>query len=966
MKTCLGCFRKIRDELEICPHCGYVEGSTSDEAIHLLPGTELKNNRYIVGKVNRYDGFGATYLAWDKRLEQQIAIKEYLPSEFSTRTQGQVALTIFQGEKYEQFELGKEKFIDEARRLAKFQNEEGIIKVFDFFTENNTAYLVTENLEGKTLASIIEGGKVFDTDEAKELLLPVMRSLQRVHADGILHRDISPENIFVTLDGKAKLVDFGAARFATTSHSRSLTVIVKPGYSPEEQYRSRGDQGSHTDVYALAATMYKMITGITPPDAYERRASIQNSKRDKLIEPRRVNRDVSKVVENAILNATNVQIEDRTPNIAQFISDLNSDVPVARRYGRIRKIDFYRWPLWLKITVPTILVAIIVFVLLLVTGVISFKSLFSSEMVLPENMVRVPQVTGLPREEAIEAVLDAGLLYEIEASVTSEYLDKNSILIQTPLGGSIQQYNSIVYLTICDGDGSDPGVLYKTEEELSVIFSEDNITYTIEYEYSNTQEGLSNRVLLSDGTEVEYLSEIEYGSSVVIYISLGQEPIIMPNLYGMSLEEAETMLIEIGLVADSANYIFVESDELEDNHILGQSISEGEEVTLGTQIVLTVVANKTLVEVPSVVGLNENDARELIENAGFAIRVYEEPSNTVSSGDVIRQEPSANILLEEGMEVILYVSSGIEVEVYATPTPTPLPTATPTPIPTNTPTPVPTATSTPVPVASEGTPSVSATPTITSTPTPTMVPLSFDAISDVEIHMEEGESSATVSLSVSPTADLELSVLVGDSDVCSTTVSNTRLSITAEERGTTDITVVASNGYETIEQVFELRVYDYVYGSWSSVQRSTSPVENNGETIRHATPYEGDEVTGSRHVSCILDYWLVGNTSCVNGRAFYNWDRTDDEWYRYSPAELEVECSDGYNPDGYTSVPPGGRSYGPQSGTNNTSDATGYYINDSSIWNGDGRMYFIMRYIDEDVYTHYYYYQTRERSVSCE
>lgn len=725
MKTCLGCFRKIKEELEICPHCGYIEGSISEEAIHLLPGTELKAGRYIVGKVNRYDGFGATYLAWDKRLEQQVAIKEYLPSEFSTRTQGQGALTIFKGDKLEQFEQGKEKFIDEARRLAKFQNEDGIIKVFDYFIENNTAYLVTEHLEGKTLATIVDSGKIFDADEAKELLLPIMRSLQRVHAEGILHRDIAPENIFVTQDGMAKLIDFGAARFATTSHSRSLTVIVKPGYSPEEQYRSRGDQGSHTDVYALAATMYKMITGVTPPDAYERRASIQNSRRDRLVEPRLVNKNISKVVQNAILNATNVQIEDRTPDIAQFIADLNSDVPVARRYGSIRKIDFYRWPLWLKITVPTVLVAIIVFAVLLATGVISFKSLFSSEMVLPKNTVRVPQVTGLQRGDAIEQISAAGLLYEIEASVTSEYLDKNSVLVQTPLGGSIQQYNSIIYLTICDGDGSDPGVLYKTEEELIEIFSVDDISYTVEYEYSNTQAGLSNRVLLADGTEVESLSEIEFGSTVVIYISLGQEPVIMPNLYNMSLAEAETTLIEIGLVADTANYIFVESEELENNHVLEQSIAAGDEVSLGTPIVLTVVTNQVLVEVPNVVGLDEDDAQDLIEEAGFAVLVYEEPSSSVSRGDVIRQSPSGNSMQEEGTEVILYISSGEEVETYATPThapsltPTPVPTATPIPTPTGTPTPVPTATSTPTPTLS---PTPTPTPLPTSTPTPTNTP----------------------------------------------------------------------------------------------------------------------------------------------------------------------------------------------------------------------------------------------------
>lgn len=269
-KRCLGCMEIFGDEFSICPHCGHEVDTPVENPVHIKPGT-LLNDRYIIGKVLGSGGFGVTYIGWDGRLEQRVAIKEYLPSEFSTRMPGQSQVTVFNGEKNEQFYDGLKKFVEEAKHLAKFQNEEGIVKIFDSFIENDTAYIIMEYLEGETLKEFLKREKTIPEDRAVEMLIPVMKSLQVVHEAGLIHRDIAPDNIFLTNDGNVKLIDFGASRYATTSHSRSLTVIIKQGYSPEEQYRSRGDQGPHTDVYALAATMYKMITGKTPPDAMERR-----------------------------------------------------------------------------------------------------------------------------------------------------------------------------------------------------------------------------------------------------------------------------------------------------------------------------------------------------------------------------------------------------------------------------------------------------------------------------------------------------------------------------------------------------------------------------------------------------------------------------------------------------------------------------------------------------------------------
>ena len=189
------------DALNVCPHCGYVCGTPAEESIHMQPGT-LLHDRYIVGRVLGYGGFGVTYIGWDGKLEQKVAIKEYLPGEFSTRMPGQSQVTVFNGDKSEQFRDGLKKFVEESKRLAKFQNEAGIVKIFDSFEENETAYIIMEYLDGITLKEYLGQVGTIPEDEAINMLMPVMESLQTVHAEGLLHRDIAPDNIFLTKDGK--------------------------------------------------------------------------------------------------------------------------------------------------------------------------------------------------------------------------------------------------------------------------------------------------------------------------------------------------------------------------------------------------------------------------------------------------------------------------------------------------------------------------------------------------------------------------------------------------------------------------------------------------------------------------------------------------------------------------------------------------------------------------------------------
>ncbi len=524
-KRCMGCMEQYNDDFSVCPHCGYIDGTLAEETIHMNPGT-LLHNRYIIGKVLGFGGFGVTYIGWDGKLEQKVAIKEYLPSEFSTRMPGQSTVTIFNGEKSEQFKEGLNKFVDEARRLAKFQNEPGIVKIFDSFTENETAYIVMEFLDGETLTEKLKRDGIIAEDDAINMLSQIMKSLQVVHEEGILHRDIAPDNIFITKNGDVKLIDFGASRYATTSFSRSLTVIIKPGYSPEEQYRSRGDQGPHTDVYALAAVMYKMLTGITPPDALDRRTSIETKRKDLLKDLNRVNSNVSPNVENAVLNAMNVRIDDRTASVVDFIKELNSEPPAKRRYGKIKKIDIYSWPLWLKISFVSILSIIIVFGTLIFTGVIDFPSLFSDNVSVPAGMVVVPDVEGMDKDEALEKLNEIGLTPSPDGNIESEYVEIGKIVLQTPQGGIFLSKNEKVSLFVSSGIGvveavdgvaTVPYVVWDTKEDAIAKLLKAGLSEpTIETKYdNNVAEGKVISQSVASGTK------LETGTQITIIVSKG-------------------------------------------------------------------------------------------------------------------------------------------------------------------------------------------------------------------------------------------------------------------------------------------------------------------------------------------------------------------------------------------------------------------------------------------------------------
>ncbi len=310
--TCYNCFEE-NPSGGACPHCGYDAASAAGRyPLALRPGSIL-NGRYIVGRVLGQGGFGITYIAMDDRHKNRVAVKEYFPSEFAGRAPGSCSVRPLSGGLRESFAFGREKFVEEAKTLAAFRGDEHIVRIYNFFEENGTAYFAMEYVEGRSLDKYMaeKGGRLRQA-EADRLLLPLMESMEGVHARGIVHRDVAPDNILIQPSGHAKLIDFGAARYSTGEKSKSLDVVIKHGFAPIEQYTSHGRQGPFTDVYAMAASYYYAVTGKIPPESIGRMGN------DTIIPPKKLGVKLSSATEAALYKALSVQASERFQTMGDF------------------------------------------------------------------------------------------------------------------------------------------------------------------------------------------------------------------------------------------------------------------------------------------------------------------------------------------------------------------------------------------------------------------------------------------------------------------------------------------------------------------------------------------------------------------------------------------------------------------------------------------------------------------------
>ena len=656
IRRCMGCMSTYEAIDEMCPFCGYIEGTPAKEAYHIKPGS-LLYDRYTVGRAIGFGGFGITYIAWDNKLMQKVAIKEYMPSEYATRVPGNLTVTIYDGERYTEFMTGLQKFLDEAQRLAKFQNVPGIVRILDCFSENLTAYIVMEYLDGMTLKQYLaeHGGKL-PYEEAVEFILPVLAALQAVHKEGIIHRDISPDNIFITEDGEVKLLDFGAARYASTGYSKSLSVILKPGYAPAEQYLSHGEQGPWSDVYATAATLYRMITGVVPEEALERK------EKDTLKPPAALGAKLPKNAEKAILNALNVRVENRTASAEEFEAQLLSTANVIRVTEKGEKSFNAKMPLWMRASLIAAAGLAVVCIVLFATGVLKLgvgnRLIFSSTL-FDGGDVNTPGVINLTQEEGSDAAARQGMTFYVMGAYESTTAARGIIMSQDPAPGTKVPAGSRLKVEVSTGPqyALIPDIIDTLWVDSEAKITSAGFIPKIFYENNNL---VPEGAVISLGHPAG--ENFQIGEKLKVVVSQGPDgeltktPVNMPNIAGMDYAEAKGLLNKNGLRVIRENDQY--SMTVPKGEVIAQSTSAGKHLMTGDIVYVSISMGVEQTNVPNVQYLERQNAISALQSAKLNYTVKEEESDTVREGLVIQQSVEAGSIVDVKTNVIITVSLG--------------------------------------------------------------------------------------------------------------------------------------------------------------------------------------------------------------------------------------------------------------------------------------------------------------------
>lgn len=448
---CMGCMSKKDNDEAICSRCGYDSNITIDKSIYLKPGTVINN--YLFGRVLGHGGFGITYIGMNVDSGEVDAIKEYFPTGQTLRSLDQ-SLSVYTG-KEGLYKKGLEKFKEEAELLKKFVGFPGIVESKDYFECNNTAYFVMEYVEGITFKEYVEqkGGSI-PFSHVREILMPIMDALGEMHRYGIIHRDISPDNIYITVDKRIKLLDFGSARYANNEDNKSLSIIIKHGYAPKEQYYTKGNQGPWTDVYAVATTAYYALTGQTP------QTSLERMEKDHVVHPSRIGADISIDEEQVLMVAMSINETDRYQNMKSFQKSIlkvrkdktaapkstaasqastNIDITKAKTDSKREKKYFtINKKVVLIASIAVIAVAAITLAVVFLPNIIQPKN---TEVVVSgkvdEDIVVVPNLMAMSEKEALNTLKSA----KLNCIVKYEYC--NDVMEGSVIRQSVPAYNTL-------------------------------------------------------------------------------------------------------------------------------------------------------------------------------------------------------------------------------------------------------------------------------------------------------------------------------------------------------------------------------------------------------------------------------------------------------------------------------------------------------------------------------------------
>jgi len=644
-----------------------VPKSTKSRLLSFLqPGYKFPGLRYEITEYVRHDGFSVTYKGVDSTDEKTVLIHEYFPTVFSSRTPGESEINIRpQPSLSNQFDSGRVNFVKTAEKMQKIAGSEGVLNVFNVMNVNNTAYMVTEyfEIENNTLASVIKEWSAYSPNVIIERFLPLLTSMKAAHENELLHCDIKPENILIN-GGDLKLIGYAPYRHETATFSKTLSILVTHGYSPVELYRSKNDIKAHTDVFAFAALLYHLLTGEKPPSAKARFNSLEEKGIDPLVPIRKFNKFISKSQENAILNALNVEVKDRTATPEIFAEELKGK-NTKRRNQTIEKKGINKWPKKAKVTALVGTFALAVVAVLVYFGFFRLPPPPISEV--PSYMVRVPDFVNTHLLQVAERMEEENLQHQIIDRHFSEITPPDFVLMQDINPGSIVPINTLVSLIISGGVEMRivPHIEGVTAEEAQAALEYAGFTTRRLYAF--------NRFIL-EGNVISLgrppLGEVHVytgepfplGGEIAMWISRGPDPIldlpfmsVVPDLVGLTFAQALEAVVESGF---PLQIIHDRHGDEPANTIVSQDMPPGTQIMNDTPIGIVRSLGIRMEIIPNMQFNSQEEAEAALTAAGFTFIVLTDNSETVPAGNVISMFPAGGSIVNHGSEIVMTVSLG--------------------------------------------------------------------------------------------------------------------------------------------------------------------------------------------------------------------------------------------------------------------------------------------------------------------
>ncbi len=555
---CMSCMREIGDSKQ-CPYCGYHADST--QIPPYLPVRTVIANRYLVGKILEYNGEGATYIGWDLSEKKAIKIREFIPDSFTTRTTSNLTLQVMRGSENVFAEL-RQDFVELWTKLAKLKGLSALISVTNVVDDHGTSYAIYDHSEGITLREFLLRNKegYIPWDKAKLLLMPILSTLNTLHSQGIIHRGISPSTLVIGNDGRVKITGFclGAARTARSD----LNSQLYDGYSAIEQYGFDGSQGTWTDIYAFGAVLYRTLIGSDPISAKERMTN------DRLMVPGKFAETLPAYVINGLINALQILPEDRTRTVEQLRAELSASptaAAVSEQYQRpvappappapqppdsgTAKKQKSKKSGGAQVIITTAVISLAVgLILFIVLSLTVFKDKINFNFDSPKTTAPVVSQT------------------QAEQVAVPDFREKSFLSIES---------NPVFFNN------------FRFKEE--PVFNDE-----IAKGYVVTQ-------------SIEPESMVPKGTEIVLYVSKGEEMIVLPDVVASDYEEAAARLEELGFVCERSE---TSDGNYRENEVISMAPISEKTYPRGTKVYLKVFVPET--------ELVTNEFGEIIEeDSGF-------------------------------------------------------------------------------------------------------------------------------------------------------------------------------------------------------------------------------------------------------------------------------------------------------------------------------------------------------------